>query len=265
VNALLARWSQLTRGEKICLAVLLVALLAWALSARIAQDPAYHGFADQRSWLGIPNAANVLSNLGFLAVGVIGALALASPRRTRFGQATEAGLWCVALGFIATAIGSAWYHLEPNNATLVWDRLPMTVIFAGLFATALAQRISEKAGRIGLFVLLPLGVASVLYWHLTGDLSLYVALQFGGTLALVLLVVLTRRGDDPFRWWWILAWYALAKIAEAGDHILWNASGGFVAGHALKHVLAAVAGLGAVAPLAMRERIHRPADSVART
>jgi len=248
-EGLLALWRRLGRGEKVCLGVLLAALVAWTLMSRIAQDPAYHGFADQRSWLGIPHAANVLSNLAFLAVGAAGIGGLALPRRTRFANATEAALWCIALGFVATSIVSAWYHLAPNNATLVWDRLPMTLIFAGLLSTAIAQRTSAKLGVVALAALLPLGIASVLYWHVTGDLSLYVILQFGGIVALVMLLVLTQRGDDPFGWWWILAWYALAKIAEAGDQLIWNATGGLVAGHALKHLLAALAGVAVFLPL----------------
>ncbi len=97
----------------------------------IAQDQAYHLFADQRSWLGIPRAADVLSNLAFVLVGLAGIARLASRRRTRFSAATEAGLWCVALGFLCTGAGSAWYHLNPVDATLAWDRLAMTLVFAG--------------------------------------------------------------------------------------------------------------------------------------
>lgn len=38
----------------------------------IYQDESYHAFADQRTILGIPNFWNVISNLGFLIVGVQG-------------------------------------------------------------------------------------------------------------------------------------------------------------------------------------------------
>ena len=98
----------------------------------IRQDAQYHLFADQRTWLGVPRAADVLSNLAFVAVGLFGVLRLSATRRPHFGYATEASLWCVALGFIFTGLGSAWYHLQPNDATLVWDRLPMTLVFAGV-------------------------------------------------------------------------------------------------------------------------------------
>ncbi len=42
----------------------------------IAQDPAYHLFADLRSWLGIPNFGNVASNAGFPVVGMVGLFVL---------------------------------------------------------------------------------------------------------------------------------------------------------------------------------------------
>jgi len=39
------------------------------LLPRIPQDPAYHQFADQRTFFGIPNCLNVISNAPFLLVG----------------------------------------------------------------------------------------------------------------------------------------------------------------------------------------------------
>ena len=45
------------------------------------------------------------------------------------------------------AIGSGWYHHAPSNATLVWDRLPMTVAFMALFAAVLMDRVSTAFGR----------------------------------------------------------------------------------------------------------------------
>src|SRR5438876_1494074 len=123
-TALSRHWRDLTVANRICLAAVALTLAAWALMPAISQDQSYHRFADERQWLGVPNAAYVLSNLAFALVGSLGAIRLASRRRPRFSQATEAGLWCVALGLVGTATGSAWYHLAPSNASLVWDRLP---------------------------------------------------------------------------------------------------------------------------------------------
>lgn len=245
-------WRRLTRAERLCLIPLLATPVLWMLLPYVPQDQAYHAFADRRALLGIPNAADVLSNLAFLLVGAFGVMRLAASERATFSAPTEASLWCVMLGFVATAAGSAWYHLGPDDATLFWDRLPMTLIFAGLLCAALAQRVSGELVRVGLAILGGLGIASVVYWRATGDLSAYLLLQFGGLGALLLLIVVTPRGADPFPWWWVIGWYALAKVTEVADVAIWEASGRLVAGHALKHVAAAVAGAGLLAPLAAR-------------
>ena len=243
------RWRRLSGPERACLGVLALTLAAWTLMPVITQDPAYHRFADQRDLLGIPRAADVLSNIAFLLAGLAGITRLASRRRARFSTATEAGLWCIALGFIGTGVGSAWYHLEPNDATLGWDRLPMTLVFAGVLGAAIAQRVGANFAWISLCFLIPLGIASVAYWRLAGDLSLYVTLQFGGLAALPVLLVASRRRDDPFPWWWIIGAYALAKLFEAADQTIWEATNGMIAGHALKHLAAAAAGIAAFRPL----------------
>jgi len=242
----------LSRAESIGLAAIVLTMLAWAMLPATGQDPGYHHFADQREWLGVPRAADVLSNLAFALVGFAGVIRLASRRRPRFAPATDAGLWCIALGLVLTAIGSAWYHRDPNNATLVWDRLPMTLVFAGVLGAAIAQRIGSDVGRVALSLLVPLGVLSVLYWNMTGDLALYLAVQFGGIGGVLLLLVLTRKGNDPFPWAWVLAWYALAKIVEYWDRPIWDATHGLIAGHTLKHLLAAVAGAALLWPLRAR-------------
>jgi hypothetical protein len=234
---------------RVCLAAVVLTLIVWSLSPAIPQDQSYHQFADQRIWLGVPHAADVLSNLAFALVGAVGVARLVSHRRAHFAAATEAGMWFIALGIIATAIGSAWYHHNPNDATLVWDRLPMTIVFAGVLGTAISQRLGNDIGRWALAVLAPLGIASVVYWTLTGDLSLYLAVQFGGIAALALLLAIARDRDDAIPWLWVVAFYVMAKVAEAADQAIWDATGGLLAGHALKHLLAAAAVAAALWPV----------------
>ena len=50
-------------------------------------------------------------------------------------------------GVLLTAACSSYYHLAPDNARLVWDRLPMTVGFMGLFAAMLTERVNPRLGR----------------------------------------------------------------------------------------------------------------------
>src|SRR5262245_46993879 len=154
---LFLHWRNLSRGERACLATLALMLAAWPLLPAFPQVQSYHSFADERAWFGIPRAADVLSNVAFLAVGLYGIVRLLARDRARFPAATEASLACVAVGFVLTGIGSAWYHLAPSDRTLVWDRLPMTVVFAGVLGAAIAQRIGQNVARVALAVLFELG------------------------------------------------------------------------------------------------------------
>src|SRR5713226_7825908 len=91
-----------------------------ALHRPVPQDPSYHDFADQRTLFGVPNFCNVVSNLPFAFVGIAGLIAL-------HRRELDAGFAAFFLGAILISVGSAYYHLQPNNATLTWDRLPMTI------------------------------------------------------------------------------------------------------------------------------------------
>ena len=242
----------MTRNEMYVVLTLVVGAALWLFTPALAQPADYFPFADQRPWLGIPNAADVLSNLAFVAVGLIGLYRL-QQRHGSLQRVTRDSLNLFFLGLFLTGLGSAYFHWNPTNETLVWDRLPMTVVFAGLFGAMLAERISTRSGLAVLLLMLVVGPASVFYWKATGDLSLYAVVQFGGMAAILLLLSLTAKGNDPFPWWALIAWYGFAKIVEFGDVFIWNASREVFAGHMLKHLTAAVGGL------AIANALRRPA------
>lgn len=231
-----------SRRELGALLIFGLGVLIWLLLPVIEQPQAYHQFADRRWWLDVPNAADVLSNLAFVLVGLLGLWRLGRGGRS-LDAVVRAGLLAFFLGLLLTGFGSGYYHWGPNDATLVLDRLPMTIAFAGVFGALLAERISPRAGAIALGLMLVLGPLSVLHWMWTGDLALYAVIQFGGMAALVVLLLTTPRAHDSLPWWSLLLWYGLAKVAEAADQAIWTATGGLLAGHALKHVAAAIGGL----------------------
>jgi hypothetical protein len=213
--------------------------------ATIPQDPAYHRFVDQRSLWGLPNFWNVVSNFPLLPVGLAGVLGVA--RRHWEGTRTPARAAYIAffVGVALTGIGSAWYHLDPTNDTLVWDRLPMTIAFMGLFTAILTEHLHPRAQR-ALPWLLALGVGSVAYWSVSehfgaGDLRPYALVQF--LPAVLIPVVLVSypgsyiRDSDLVV---VLLFYALSKLAEHFDGALYTLTG-TLSGHTLKHLLAALA------------------------
>ena len=106
-----------------------------------------------------------------------------------------------------------------------------------------------------LVFMLVLGPGSVYYWKATGDLSVYAAVQFGAMVAVLLILLFTEKGRDPFPWWKLLVWYVVAKVLESADALIWAATGEVFAGHALKHLAAAFGSL--TIATALRPGKHR--------
>jgi hypothetical protein len=226
----------LTRAKSIHPLLVLAGLMAASLAGlallpKIPQDQVYHLFADQRALVGIPNFWNVVSNIPFIVVGAVG---LARFR----DDAATIGLF---LGFFLTGIGSAYYHWDPNDGTLFWDRLPMTISFAAIFSLVVQERVGARVGSILLWPMLAIGVASLLAWLWTDDLRLYFWAQFFPAVALIALFALyPARYTHAYYWIVAASLYAVAKLFEFTDYpiySLWR----LLSGHTLKHLSAAAA------------------------
>lgn len=211
------------------------------------QPLAYHRFADGRSLWGIPNFCDVSSNAFFLVGGALGLWA-ATRAGTRFEARSErAPYGLFFLGMLLTSAGSAYYHWAPDNERLLWDRLPMMLAFMSLVAAQASDRLGRSVGLRALAPLLAVGAASVLFWYATeragvGNLTPYAVLQAWAVLGVALLAALFRsRYTHGGSVAWTFAAYALAKVTESYDEAIFAALG-FVSGHTLKHVLAALAG-----------------------
>lgn len=205
-----------------------VTLIALMFVPPIQQSPTYHLLVDTRTSLDVPNFWNVVSNLPFVAIGAAGML-LVRERLSTF---------VLFLGIFLVGFGSPYYHWTPNDGTLFWDRLPMTLSFMAILARSIEERVDPKIGAFVLWPLLALGVFSLLLWRWTGDLRLYAWVQFFPCVALPLLVWLypTYTGTP-----WLIAaagLYAFAKMLEHFDAGIFSA-GELVSGHTLKHLAAA--------------------------
>jgi hypothetical protein len=101
----------------------------------IPQDENFHHFADIRSMFSVANFWNVMSNLIFLLIGITALQKLWSNKLVLIAQ-VRASYYIFFTGLLLVAFGSAWYHYNPNNSTLVWDRLPMTIAFMSCLVLA---------------------------------------------------------------------------------------------------------------------------------
>lgn len=211
----------------------------------VPQWPEYHDFADGRVYFGIPNAHNVFSNTGFLIVGIWG-LVFVLGRWGKTATRRLGGIYLVFfIGVLLTGLGSAYYHLQPNNHTLFWDRLPMTVAFMALFAAVVGELTRPRVAMGLLPPLLVAGIASVAWWAWTesvgaGDLRFYGLVQFLPFVIIALMLFMYPVSRDLVICLVGLAsLYGLAKLVELFDHQAFQALGGLVGGHALKHWFAA--------------------------
>ena len=252
--------SRRPRGHQLPALLTIAGAVLLVLHGPIVQPAAYNDFADHSSLLGIPHAGDVLSNLAFAVVALWGWIRL-QPMREH--AAIREG-WCgyrlflLALGL--TAAGSAYYHLAPDNARLVWDRLPIALAAAGLLAAVKAEtqhvrHAAREAAALSAFAILSVG-----WWHFTdsrqhpGDLRPYAYLQ---ALPLLLVPLWQAIYGAPRRdrlWFGAaLLLYVFAKLAEFRDREVLEALG-VLSGHTLKHLLASAAAAVLIAGLAQRLR-----------
>ena len=236
------------RGQLISLALAALAIvtLLFALTSPIPQDPIYHLFVDGRQLFAVPNSWNVVSTLPLLLVGVWGLLYVNKHGHDVCVPELVLSYRVFFVGILLTACGSAYYHLMPSNESLVFDRLPMTIGFAGLFSIVTGEFVSVRIGRRLLIPLLVIGIASVAFWAITesrgvGDLRPYALVQFLPILLIPVILVVYRRASGSARYFWVMiAFYVVAKLCEHFDAEIFSL-GEIVSGHTLKHLFASLA------------------------
>lgn len=246
----------LRRQLPLAVVALLIAAALWY--GPIVQPDAYHSFADQSTYYDIAHFSDVISNLGFALVAICGAFLLRRGKRMPSLAHSWTGYRLFLTGLFLTALGSAYYHLEPNNARLVWDRLPIALTCGGLLAGVWADARQKSADLLTTWMAV-LAAYSVAWWYVTdlidvGDLRPYLMFQIVPMLLIPLLQWIYRSpAYDRLSFGVALLFYAAAKFAEMYDHEI-AAQLGTITGHTLKHLLATLAAAVIVGRLAVRQR-----------
>lgn len=218
---------------------LLLFIVGWISSislivySPIEQDPTYHFFCNDLCKAGVSNFWNVISNLPFLIVGLYGLL-------TQFKKKHFRPNYIIFfIGVALVSLGSGYYHLNPTNDTLIWDRLPMTLSFTAFISIVVTNFIDRKTGEKLLLPLITFGLISVFYWVFTDNLSLYIFIQFYPIIAIpIILLFFDNTNHSKKGYWFLLLAYLFAKILETYDHEVHHILH-FVSGHPLKHLVAA--------------------------
>lgn len=225
---------------KLRVLILVLAMLAVTIffiqKGVLVQVQSYHQFADTRSFLGIPNTLDVLTNLAFVIVGLLG---IELVRRKRGDLPSFSSWHWFFISIFLIAPGSAYYHWSPDDQTLIWDRLPMSLGFMALYVALLTEHIDlrlEKFLPLALF----LGILSVVTWVVTSDLRFYFIVQFSSFLTIPIILILFRSHfTHKIYYAGALVSYGLAKWTETNDRKIFEATNFLISGHSLKHLLAA--------------------------
>ena len=221
-------------GYIILTAIALLSVAGIFILSPIEQDKEYHNFCDSETIFNIPNFWNVVSNIPFLVIGLIGLYKTTTLLETKIKYIV------FFLGISLVSIGSGYYHLNPNNNTLVWDRLPMTIAFMSLFSIIISEFIDLKIGLKSLFPSILIGLLSVVYWIVFNDLKIYILVQFFPVFAIIVILSFFRsKYNLTIGYWLLLLAYIIAKIFEHFDYQTQNILK-ILSGHTLKHVVISI-------------------------
>jgi predicted membrane channel-forming protein YqfA (hemolysin III family) len=234
--------------------IIFTSIIAMLLHGVIIQPSHYHAFADQSTFLGLPHAADVLSNIGFAIVAIVGITHLI---RSYKQNKTAQSFWAYGvfiLSLLLTAVGSSYYHLAPDDARLFWDRLPIALACAGILAAVRLETVSKNNAGRDLFLLCLFAIGSVIWWQQTADLRPYLLLQLL-TLLLIPLwqIIAGSPRTDQLAFGTAIVFYIVAKATELLDQQILESTT-LISGHSLKHLFAAAAGGIIVMRLMQRKR-----------
>lgn len=230
-------------------AILLISVSAAAIVGTLVfvpplpQDPGYHRFSDSRTLLGVPNALNVLSNLAFVIVGLMGGIAAWRLFKRKAARLSAVQYLVFFGGVFLTGFGSAYYHLAPSNDSLFWDRLPMTAITVEFFCAVVSELIDSRVALVLAPPLLVTGAGSVVYWSYSeslgmGDLRMYILVQFLPVVLIILVLILYKSPKHYLSYVVaLMIFYGLSRVVEFLDLTIFEILG-MVSGHTLKHLLA---------------------------
>lgn len=232
------------KKQYIILLLALVCVITLLILGPIPQDHNYHVFADQRKLWNIPNFLNVVTNLPFAVIGLLG---LQGIRNIKENELKHIFL-TLFTGFLLLTVGSGYYHWFPQNRSLVYDRIPIVIILMSFFAFIIYTCIDKVAGYKAFVVLNIVGVTSVIYWIVSerysqGDLRWYGMVQFFPIIAIPLILILYSAS---IKIWKdiipIFLFFALAKVAERFDKEMYHFLNNSISGHSLKHLFMVAAG-----------------------
>lgn len=232
--------NKLNKNQVIFYVLLFLSIVPIIIASPIVQDPNYHFFAEQRTILGIPHIGDVISNSAFVIVGIV--LWLQYHKNTGLYRCQENIFKTFCISCVLLGLGSGYYHYEPYNESLFWDRLTMVLGFSVIFMdTCFKYAVFKTSYSFSkLMLCMTLFILSTVIWITTGYLETYVFVQFFSMFVIVVLSLFNKNNPSNIYLWQMFAFYALAKLCEHYDGGIFELTTQLVSGHTLKHIFYAL-------------------------
>lgn len=226
------------------LLALLLAGILFGMMPSIPQPPSYHRFADPHVCFGQPFCADLVSNLPFVFVGLAGLVFLSGRRTPSLPPSQRWAYWRFFFTLVLAGLASAYYHLAPDNQRLAVDRTAIVLVLSAWLSIVVGERFKSRFIPAVFIATTGLGLATVITWIAgesagRGDLRPYLFFQTLTFLVALAAVLSGRFAMRPYHFATVVL-YALALACDLADRPLAEALG-FVSGHTLKHLFAAVA------------------------
>ena len=227
--------------KRLYLISLLLFFLVALLYGPISQPQSYHSFADGREFISIPNTLDVVSNLAIIYPGIIGLSFVHERRKKAILSEDEMSIQITLFsGMLLTFAGSIWFHLDPNDSTLLWDRLGMSVVIGSCISLMIHDMWDKNlAGKIHIPILV-MSIVSVLWWPVFDDLRIYFIVKHQPFVIFPLLIFFGHKTYDLISgYYWALSLFILATFFEFTDQLIFDLTR-FISGHTLKHIAAGI-------------------------
>ncbi|KAL2342221.1 hypothetical protein Fmac_010161 [Flemingia macrophylla] len=214
---------------------LLCFLVLMIVTPAIPQSQEYHNFADHRTFFGIPNALNVISNFPFLVIGLIGLVLCHRGNYFRLRYSTVF-VFSVVINFSLLAKMGILFVANTNTCAPKACKVNYGVGLASM-SVWLQLQLDPHTTISSQMMLALFGIGCLFF----DDLRPYALIQFVPCIAIPLMaIMLPPMYTHSTYWLWAAGSYLLAKVLEATDEVIYEWMHHIVSGHTLKHLFAAM-------------------------
>ena len=181
--------------------------------------PDYHQHAGQVSYWIIPAFTQCLASLGLVGVGVFGLI-----KHTRYTLSADliTGLITFLIALILSGLGTIIYHWSPQNQTLLFKLVPVSLLCMGLSFILLVSQ--SRLNQWGIYYggMMLYGLFSPIYGVYTHQMQTYYVTQILPIALMILLIARVWSFSYTTSLIYGVFFLMIGKLSEVGDHLIYQ-------------------------------------------